>query len=77
MSASDVSLQPRLLDKAQAAQYLGGVSVDQIERLINTGAISVVKLPAGRSRTGAALRRVLVDRFELDGLIANWREKRT
>lgn len=71
-----VVLHPRLLDKKQAGTYLGGVSADQIDRLINTGVVSVVRLPASRSRTGAASRRVLVDRIELDGLIERWREKR-
>ena len=73
----EAKLQPRLLDKPAAAAYLGGVSVDQIDRLINAGAISVVKLPATRARTaGETCRRILLDRLELDALIERWREKR-
>lgn len=69
-------LQPRLLDKEQAAAYLGGVSTDVVERLLNTGALSVVRLPATRSRSQSSCRRVLIDRQELDLLVERWREKR-
>jgi hypothetical protein len=76
-ASADKSLPPRLLDKIQAAAYLGGVSVDQVERLINAGAVSVVKLPAGRARgEGASCRRVLLDRLELDSLVERSRERR-
>ena len=71
----------RLLSREQAAEYLGGVSVDTIDRLINTGAISIVRLPVERHvKTGAGIagvnRRILIDRAELDAVIPQWREKR-
>jgi hypothetical protein len=75
---TELAVQPRLLDKAAAATYLGGISVDQVDRLINAGALSVVKLPATRGRTGdGTCRRVLLDRHELDALVERWRERRS
>ena len=81
MPASEPCCPPRLLDRDQAAQYLA-VSTDTLDRLIHTGVISVVRLPVERSRkTGrgvaGAMRRVLVDRAELDELIPSWRERST
>ena len=74
---SNTALQPRLLDKVQAAAYLGSISVDQVDRLIGAGAISVVRLPATRGRTGdGACRRILIDRAELDEMVLRWREKK-
>ena len=70
-----MDMPPRLLDIDAAGAYLGGVSRDVVERLINSGALSVVKVPGGRN--GDCVRRVLVDRLELDDLVTRWREKRT
>ena len=68
-------ITPRLLDvDPQAATYLG-CSPDTVERLIKRGAISLVKLPAARGKSGATCRRRLVDRFELDALIERWKER--
>jgi hypothetical protein len=77
MNRKAVDAPPRLLDKAAAASYMGGISVDQVDRLINTGALSVVKLPATRGRTQNGCRRVLIDRLEVDALVDRWREKRS
>lgn len=70
---------PRLMNRRGAAEYLGA-SEDAVDRLINTGVVSVVRLPAARHKNGAAVsspsRSVLVDREELDALISTWREKR-
>jgi hypothetical protein len=76
-----VAIAPRLLDREQAAAYLG-VSVDSLDRLLHSGAISIVRIPCERHRkTGrgvpGASRRVLVDRVELDALIPSWRERQT
>jgi hypothetical protein len=72
-------IAPRCLDRAGAAAYLG-CSPDTVDRLINTGALSVVRLPVARHRRGDAVqgsnRRVLLDRVELDDLVARSREKR-
>jgi hypothetical protein len=67
----------RLIDKDVAAQYFS-TSVDTIERLIQTGALPVVKLPVEhsrntRSRTGVS-RRVLIDVRDLDALIERSKE---
>jgi hypothetical protein len=69
------SVPPRLLDLGDAGAYLGGISRDAVERLINRGELSVIRVPAGRN--GDAVRRTLVDRLELDALVERWREKRT
>ena len=71
---------PRLLDRQAAASYLGGVSVDTVDRLIHSGQISSLRLPVERQRRGAKgvpgiNRRILVDRAELDELILKWRER--
>jgi len=71
-------LHPRLLDKHGAATYLS-VSLDTLERLIQTGALSVVRLPVERARTGLGVvgrtRRVLLDVRDLDALIERSRER--
>ena len=59
-------LPPRLLSVRDAAAYLGGVSPWLIRRLIEEGALHPVKL--------AGARRVLLDRLELDALVAASRE---
>ena len=71
---------PRLLDRRGAAAYLA-VSPDTVDRLIDTGAISLVKLPVVRARkngngVSGSNRRILIDREELDLLIPKWRERR-
>ena len=70
---------PRLLDREQAAAYLA-VSPDTLDRLLHTGVVSVVRLPVERHhKTGrgvpGAMRRILIDRNELDELIPQWRER--
>jgi hypothetical protein len=70
-----MAVPPRLFDLDAAGAYLGGLSRDAVERLVNAGVLSVVKIPGGR--TGDCVRRVLVDRLELDELVTRWREKRT
>jgi excisionase family DNA binding protein len=75
---SDAAIPPRLLDRRQAAQYLG-CSEDTIDRLIHTGQIGVVRLPVERSRhtsrgVRGVSRIVRIDRCELDSLIPKWRE---
>jgi hypothetical protein len=55
---------------------MGGISIDQLDRLINNGTLPVVKLPATQGRTQGTCRRVLIDRLEIDALVERWREKR-
>jgi hypothetical protein len=69
---------PRLLDRDAAATYLS-ISVDTVDRLLQSGALHVVRLPVQRDRkTGLGVRgttrRILLDRHELDSLIDRCRE---
>lgn len=72
------TIQPRLLDRPTAAAYLS-VSLATLERLIQSGALSVVRLPVERARTGLGVpgrtRRVLIDVRDLDALIERSRER--
>lgn len=70
-----VSLAPRLLNKEQAAAYMG-TSTTTIDLLVNHGHLSLVKLPVSRSRHRDTSRSFLLDRVEIDELIPQWREKR-
>ena len=67
----------RLIDKDVAGQYLG-TSTDTVERLIQSGALPIVKLPVeradnGRGKMGSS-RRVLIDVRDLDALIERSKE---
>jgi hypothetical protein len=77
----------RLLDLHEAGVYLG-VSYWVVRDLINTGQLPKVALPSSfdrvkfagkllrvRSRGGSSLRRVLVDRADLDKLIEQSKER--
>jgi hypothetical protein len=69
---------PRLLDRDAAAEYLS-ISVDTVDRLLQSGALHVVRLPVQRDRkTGLGVRgttrRILLDRHELDSLVDQCRE---
>jgi excisionase family DNA binding protein len=69
----------RLLSIPDAASYLA-ISKKTVQRLIAKGELSIVKLPVSAqrrtSRRKDTNRRVLLDRNELDALIAASREKR-
>jgi hypothetical protein len=60
-------IAPRLLDLPAAAKYLGGVSVWTVRDLLDAGRLARVRLPGAGARD---LRRVLLDREDLDRLIA-------
>lgn len=82
MSRDRSAVEPRLLDRDAACQYLGDISDDTLDRLVDAGQLSIVRLPAARDRkTGAGVtgtnRRVFFDRLELDALIDRSREKRS
>ena len=77
-SSAFVGLAPRLLDRDAAAAYLS-ISVDTLDRLLQSGALHVVRLPVQRDRkTGLGVsgttRRILLDRHELDSLVDRCRE---
>ncbi len=60
----------RLFDVAGAARY-ASLSPWTIRDLIDTGKLPRVRLPLP---SGGELRRVLVDRDDLDGLIETWKD---
>jgi hypothetical protein len=64
---------PRLLNLHQSADYLG-LSYWSVRDYVLAGAIPTVTLPALRPREGAragkTLRRVLIDREDLDAFVA-------
>jgi hypothetical protein len=78
VSSAFVGPGPRLLDRDAAAAYLS-ISVDTLDRLLQSGALHVVRLPVQRDRkTGLGVsgttRRILLDRHELDSLVDRCRE---
>jgi hypothetical protein len=78
VSSALVGTEPRLLDRDAAAAYLS-ISVDTLDRLLQSGALHVVRLPVKRDRkTGLGVRgttrRILLDRHELDSLVDRCRE---
>jgi hypothetical protein len=73
-----IGLAPRLLDRDAAARYLS-ISVDTLDRLLQSGALHVVRLPVQRDRrtnlgVPGTSRRILLDRHELDALVDSCRE---
>ena len=72
---------PRLLSVEQAGQYLG-VSVWTIREFINDGSIKAVPLPRPetlrqreRRALGDTVRRLLIDRADLDELVESWKRR--
>jgi hypothetical protein len=61
---------PRLMDLEAAARYLGGISVWTVRDLIDAGTLHRVVIPVGQRE----VRRILLDRVQLDELIERWRE---
>jgi hypothetical protein len=61
------SITPRLLSLQRAATYLG-IEARGVQRLIAAGKISIVRLPSVHAENGD-MRRILIDRFELDALV--------
>lgn len=57
-------VQPRLLDLDASAVYLGGLARRTVGNLLAAGTLHRVRVPG--------LDRVLLDRHELDELIAAW-----
>jgi hypothetical protein len=73
MREDDTAGAPRLLNLHQAADYLG-VSYWSVRDYVLADLIPTVALPALRPREGAqagkTLRRVLIDREDLDAFVA-------
>lgn len=67
------ALLPRLLTVPAAAAYLS-LSEDVVLELLQAGTFRRVTIPAPvtAKRRGGAIRRVLLDRLQLDAAIAGW-----
>jgi hypothetical protein len=72
MKSREPVIEPRLLDLRQAAQYVG-VSYWTLRDWVLAGFVPAIALPGLRPREGErrkhSLRRVLVDRADLDAFI--------
>jgi excisionase family DNA binding protein len=69
--ASDVQTAApsvRLFDLKTAAAYLG-VSYWTVRDLVLNGVVPAVRIPCPRSRDGRNIRRILIDRHDLDAFI--------
>lgn len=62
----------RLLDVEAGAAYLGGISTWTMRDLIDNGTVPRVRVPMPG---GGELRRILVDREDLDRLIEAWKDR--
>jgi excisionase family DNA binding protein len=69
--ASSATTPPRLLTVEQAAQYLA-LGLDTVYALVSQGVLRRVRIPAAN---GNEIRRVLLDRLDLDRAIEAWRER--
>jgi hypothetical protein len=67
------ALLPRLLTVKAAAKYLS-LGEDTVLELLDAGTFRRVTIPAPvtAKRRGGAIRRVLLDRLQLDEAIAGW-----
>jgi hypothetical protein len=65
---------PRLLGVKASARYLGGISPWTIRTYIAEGLLTPVKLPGSKDKADD-LRRVLLDRLELDRLVDTSRSR--
>jgi hypothetical protein len=65
----------RLLDVEATAAYLGGISAWTVRDLVTRGAIPTVKVPHDRNGEGRSMRRILIDRHDLDALIERWKQQ--
>ncbi len=66
--------QPRVLDLRAGAKYLG-ISYWSLRDLVINGHVPAVRLPCPRAGNGRIMRRLLVDRRDLDALIDRSRER--
>ena len=68
-----VTVAPALLSLTDAGRYLGGLSVRVVQTYITSGLLTPVHLPA--TRGGRHLSRVLLERGELDALVARSKDR--
>jgi len=76
-----VAAWPRLLSIEQAARYLS-ISYWTLREFINDGSIKAVPLPRPetlrqreRRALGDTVRRLLIDRHDLDALVDTWKRR--
>lgn len=73
------SLTPLVVDSEGACALLGGISRDQLGRIVDSGRLPVVRLPGGRDRYGrgtpAPTRRVFYSIEDLQRLIRESTER--
>ena len=72
---------PRLLNVEEAARYLG-ISFWTMREFVNAGSIPTVRLPRPqtdrmrrRRPVNDTVRRLLIDRRDLDALVERWKER--
>lgn len=67
------ALLPRLLTVAMASAYLS-LSEDTVSELLAAGIFARVSVPAPvtAKRRGGAIRKVLLDRHQLDAAVSAW-----
>ena len=62
---------PQLIDTKTAAALLG-ISVWTVRRLIDSGALPTVKIPATQGRD---VRRILIDRTDIERVVQTWKQQ--
>jgi len=70
-AAAVTGLSPRLLTVEQSADYLA-IGSDTVYSLVSQGVLKRVRIPDG---SGGELRKILLDRQDLDRAIEAWRER--
>jgi len=68
------TVPPRLLDLKAAGEYLS-VSYWTMRDLVFAGVLPTVRIPCPRAGDGRAIRRILVDRHDLDAFIEKNKER--
>lgn len=64
----------RILSLQDAAAYLA-VSYWTMRDLVASGEVPTVRVPNPRLNGGSSLRRILIDRSDLDAVIDRWKER--
>jgi hypothetical protein len=70
---SGATTEARLLNLNDAAAYLG-ISYWTMRDLVNGGQVPTIRIPSPRSSDGRSIRRILVDRRDLDAFIERNKE---
>lgn len=68
------TIEPRILDLHGAAAYCG-VSYWTIREAVNGGHLPRIELPSPHRSDGGSLRRILIDRIDLDAWIDRHKER--